>query len=92
MKQLKVLDLYNHAPVTVKLLTKIGAIPFNWIRWHEIYRDYLNYGVKRTTSIHNCSSRECYRAKEVMQSTIILDKLDNEKIHDELQGLIELFT
>ena len=92
MKQLKVLDLYNHAPVTVKLLIKIGAIPCSWTRKYDIYRDYKKYGNKKTSEIYSCSTKEPSRAKSIMETTVILTKEDNQKIHDELQGLIELFT
>ena len=92
MKQLKVINLYNHAPITIKLLTRIGAIPANWSRWHEIYRDFQNYGVAKTSQLHHCSTRECYRARDAMESTVVLNIDDNKKIHDELKGLVELFT
>lgn len=89
---MKVIDLYNHAPITVKLLMKIGAIPYNWANYHEQYRDFMKFGVKETTRIHHCGDKQPYRARDVMESTIVLNKQEKEKLVQELEGLITLLT
>jgi len=89
---MKVIDLYNHAPITVKLLTKIGAIPSNWSLFHEQYRDYIKFGVAESVRIHHCGTKQPYRARDVMESTIVLNKQEKEKLVQELEGLINLLT
>lgn len=89
---MKVIDLYNHAPNVTKLLTKIGAIPSNWHLFHEIYRDFIKFGVAESLRIHHCGSKEPYRARDVMERKLFIDNKDKEKIINELQGLIKLLT
>jgi hypothetical protein len=89
---MKIIDLYNHAPSTIKLLVKIGAIPANWQLLHEQYRDYIKFGVAESVRIHHCSTRQPYRARDVMELQITLKKEDKEKIIQELQGLINLLN
>ena len=89
---MKVIDLYNHAPNFTKLLTKIGAIPYNWTIFHEQYRDFMKFGAAETSRIHHCGDKQPYRARDVMKITIVLNYQEKQKIIQELDGLINLLT
>jgi len=89
---MKVIDLYNHAPITVKLLTKLGAIPSNWATFHDQYRDFIKYGAAKTREIHHSGDKQPYRSRDIMLTTIIINYEEKEKLVQELEGLINLLT
>ena len=89
---MKVIDLFNHCKITVKLLTKLGAVPSNWCRFHEIYRDYIKYGVSKTSQIHSIQTRECYRARDTMESYISVNPEEKKQLIEELKLIIQLLT
>lgn len=89
---MKVIDLYNHAPLSVKLLTKLGAIPSNWGLYHEQYRDYIKFGVAESIRIHHCGNKQPYRARDIMETTIYCNQKEKEKLIEELNGIINLLT
>lgn len=89
---MKVIDLYNHGKHTVKLLNRIGAIPASWTRKHEVYRDFMKYGVSKTANIQHIQTREAYRARDIMEQYIAITKEEKQKLIEELQIFIQLLS
>ena len=89
---MKIIDLYNHAPNITKALTKVGAIPVHWAVLQEQYRDLKKFGYNKAILIHHCGGNQPYRARDVMETVIVVSKEDKEKIINELQGLINLLN
>ena len=89
---MKVIDLFNHCKLTVKLLTRLGAMPTNWYRFYDIYNDYLKYGATKTGITHNIGTRECYRARDAMKLNVNLTYQEKQQLIEELKYIIELLT
>ena len=89
---MKIIDLYNHAPNITKALTKVGAIPAHWFVLQEQYRDLKKFGYSDVVRIHHCGSKQPYRARDLMETVIVVNKEDKQKIINELQGLINLLN
>lgn len=92
MKQLKVIDLYNHCKTTVKVLAKLGAIPSSWCRAHDIYRDYIRYGVAQASRIHHIDTTECYRSQKKMERCVVLSPENKKELIQELELIIQLLN
>lgn len=89
---MKVIDIFIKAPLTTKLLTKLGIIPTGWALYYEIYTYYIKHGYTKAAEKYNLNNNDPYRYRDIMEKCVSLKSEEKAALVSELQNIITLLT